>query len=93
MAATREGVAKVDIAVDEVTDDLDLRGDGEGLASTVAQVARDAGDAVGLLDTELGDRQVRAVEANQGDVSSMKSGDKRQMGFRVWRASVAPAVR
>ena len=73
------GDAHVHVAVDEVADDLDLALDVEGLAGAVAQVAGDGGDAVRLLDAELRDGQVGAVQANQRDVGAVQRGDERQI--------------
>ncbi len=70
------GVADVDVAVDEVADDFDLGLDVEGFAGAVAEVGGDGGDAVGLLDAELGYREVGAVEADEGDVRAVQGGDE-----------------
>ena len=51
----------------------------EGLAGAVAKVGGDGGDAVGLLDAELGDGQVRAVEADERDVGAVERGDEGKM--------------
>jgi len=67
--------ALIDVAVDEVADDFDLGGDAEGFAGAVAEIAGDAGDAVGLGDAELRDGEVGAVEADEGDVGSVEGGD------------------
>jgi hypothetical protein len=69
------GLADVDVAVDEVSDDFDLGGDVEGFAGAVAEVAGDAGHAVGLGDSETGDGEVGGVEADEGDVGSVEGGD------------------
>ena len=73
------GIADVDVAVDEVADDLDLGVDVEGFASAVAEIAGDGGDAVGLLDAELCDGQIGAVEAYEGDVGAVEGGDEGKM--------------
>src|SRR5258707_9826391 len=70
------GVADVDVAVDEVADDLDLGVDLECLAGAVAQVGGDGGDSVGLFDAKLCDGQVRAVEAHERDVGAVQGGDE-----------------
>src|SRR5258708_22369888 len=73
------GVADVDVAVDEVADDLDLGVDLEGFAGSVAQIGGDRGDSVGLLDAELCDGQIRAVEADERDVGAVQGGDEGEM--------------
>src|SRR5258708_4633666 len=73
------GVADVDVAVDEVADDLDLGVDLEGFAGSVAQIGGDRGDSVGLLDAELCDGQLRAVEADERDVGAVQGGDEGEM--------------
>ena len=73
------GGADVDVAVDEVADDFDLGVDVKGFAGAVAKVSGDGGDAVGLLDAELGDGKVGAVEADEGDVGAVEGGDEGQM--------------
>ena len=69
------GVAEVDVAVDEVADDLDGVGGGEGLEGAVAEVGGDGGDAVGLLDAEAGDGEIGGIEADEGDVGAVEGGD------------------
>jgi hypothetical protein len=73
------GIADVDVAVDEVADDLDLAVDGEGLAGAVAEMAGDGGDAVGLGDAEAGDGEIRPVLADEGDVCAVEGGDEGEM--------------
>ena len=51
----------VDSAIYKVVNHLDLVLHGEGLVSSFAEVLRNGGDPVGLLDGELGDWKVRAV--------------------------------
>ena len=73
------GAGLVDVAIDEVADDFDGCLDLEGFVGAVAEVGRDGGDAVGLLDAELGDGEVGAVEADEGDVGAVESGDEGEM--------------
>ena len=73
------GIADVDVAVDEVADDLDLGVDVEGFAGAVAEVGGDGGDAVGLFDAELCDGKVGAVEADERDVGAVERGDEGKM--------------
>ena len=73
------GIADVDVAVDEVADDLDLGADVEGFASAIAEVGGDGGDAVGLFDAELGDGEVGAVEADERNVGAVEGGDEGKM--------------
>src|SRR6202020_1326809 len=73
------GIAEVDVAVDEVAADLDLRGDSEGFGRSPTEVGGDGGDAVGLLDAEFCDGEVGAVKADEGDVSAVKGGDEGEM--------------
>jgi hypothetical protein len=50
----------------------------EGFARAIGEVLRDGGDAVGLVDTKAGDREVAAIEADEGDVGAVESGDEGQ---------------
>jgi len=70
------GAADVDVAVDEIADDLDLAVNGEGLAGAVAEMGGDGGDAVGLGDAKAGDGEIAAVLADEGDVGAVEGGDE-----------------
>ncbi len=48
------GIAHIEVAVDEVADDFYLTSDAEVFAGLVAEVRRDGGDAVGLVNAETG---------------------------------------
>src|SRR5581483_1032920 len=72
------GVAAIKIAVDEVGDDANLAFHRELRPRSFAQVVRDGGYTVALLDGKAGDRKVRAVLADQRNVSPMKCGNKGQ---------------
>jgi len=91
------GISGVEVAVDEVADDFDVAGNVESLISAVAKIAGDSGDAVGLVDAELGDGKVAAVEANEGDVGPVERGDEGKMfaagGEHLAREQCADAVR
>ncbi len=73
------GVADVEVAVDEVADDFDLARDAEVFARSLTKVRGDGGDAVGLVDAELGDGEIRAVEADERDVGAVQRGDEGQV--------------
>ena len=68
----------VDIAVDEVGDDLDGAFGVEVLDGFFAQVIRNRGDSVALVDAEPCDGQVGMVEADEGDVGAVQGGDEGQ---------------
>ena len=72
-------LANVDVAVDEVADDLDFGGDVECFAGAVAEIAGDGGNSVRLLDAELGDGQIGAIEADEGDVGAVQGSDEGEM--------------
>ena len=72
----------VHLAVDEVPDDADLLGDAKNLHRAGAQVVADGGNAVGLLDGELGDRKVGGFGADERDVGPVEGGDERQAAVR-----------
>ena len=55
-----------------------MAGDAEVAEGLVAEVLRDAGDAVGLLDGVAGDGQIAAIEADEGDVGAVERGDEGQ---------------
>jgi len=65
------------IAVDEVGDDFDVVLDVEDVKRAVAQILRNRGYAVALLDGEARNRKVGAVEPDQRDVGAVQGGDKR----------------
>jgi len=69
--------AQILIAVHKVRDDLDVVLDVEHLKRAVAQILRDRGHAVALLDGKARNRKIRAVEADQRDVGPVQGGDKR----------------
>ncbi len=71
-------VRTVNVAVDEVGDDADLVFDAEHLHGSLFQIIADTSHAVGLLDGELGDGQIRTVRAHQRDVGAVQRGHKRQ---------------
>ncbi len=61
--------------VDEVGDDIHASvAAAEGLDRLVLEPLRDGGDAVGALDREAGDRLVRVVLPDDGDVGAMQGG-------------------
>jgi len=70
------GLARVQIAVDEIGDDLDGAFDVELFEGLREEVVGDGGDAVALLDREARDRKVAAVAADQGDVRAVERGDE-----------------
>ncbi len=57
--------------------------DVEGFAGAVAQIGGDGGDAVRLLDAELCDGQIGAVEAYQCNVGAVQCGDEGEMDAAV----------
>jgi len=74
--------AQILVAVHEVRDDFDMVLDIENIERAVAQILRDGGHAVALLDGKTRNRKIRAVEPDQSDVGAVQSGDKRQMAPR-----------
>jgi len=77
--ALREvGQARVEIAIDEVGDDLDGPLDVEFLEGLVQKILRNGGDAVALFDGKLGNRQIRTIAADQGNVRAVKRGNERK---------------
>ena len=67
------GLAGVEIAVDEVGDDLDGALDVEFFQGLREQIVGDGGDAVALLDGKSGDGEVAEVAADQGDVGAVRA--------------------
>jgi hypothetical protein len=71
------GFADVIVTIDKVMDDLDLGGgDIKCFASAVAEMVGYRGDAVGLYYPKPSDREVRVIEAHEGDVGSVEGGDE-----------------
>ena len=70
------GIAQVDVAIDEVGDDVDRAGGRKGFDGLASQIVGDGGDAVTLVNGVAGDRQIGAVGADQGDVCPVQRGDK-----------------
>ena len=77
---TQRGIvlAGVEIAIDEIGNDLDGALDIEFLERGFFQVMGDGSDAVGLLDGEFGDGQEAAIVADQSDVGAVERGNERQ---------------
>jgi len=69
--------AQILVAVHKVGDDLDVVLDVENSQGAGAQILRDGGHAVALLDGETRDRKIGAVEADESDVGAVQGGDKR----------------
>jgi hypothetical protein len=80
------GGAAVQIAVHKVRNDFDGAFDVELLQRFAKQVARNAGDAVALLDGEPGDGKIAAVAADECDVRAMQRGNERETARRSHRA-------
>ena len=76
------GLAGVEIAIDEIRDDVDGALDVEFFERLREQVIGDGGDAVALLDGKAGDREIAAVAADQRDVGAVQSGDEGQAARR-----------
>src|SRR5580698_5173975 len=70
-------LAHVDIAVDKITNYLDLRSYTEELTGAIAKITRDRCNSIRLRNPELGNGQVRTVKPNQSNVGSMQSSNKR----------------
>ena len=70
------GLARVEIAVDEIGDDFDGALDVELFEGLLQEVLRDGGDAVGLLDGKFCDGEIAAIAADERDVGAVKSGDE-----------------
>jgi len=75
-------LALIVVAVHEVGNDFDVVLDVEDFQRAGAQVLRDGGDAVALLDGKTGDRKIGAVQSDQRDVGAVQRGDKRQIAAR-----------
>src|SRR5262249_50384604 len=69
----------LEITVDEVRNYLDWPLDLEFSHRAIAQVIRNRGDAVALLDGKPRDRQVAAVSSHQGDIGAMERRDEWQL--------------
>jgi len=74
--------ALVVVAVHEIGDDFDVILDVEYVECAVAQILRDRGYAVALLNGKARNRKIGAVEPDQRDVGAVQGGDKRQMAAR-----------
>ena len=59
--------------------DANLIAHAEFFYSSTAQVLADGGDAIGLLDGELSDREVGRVSAYQRDIGAMQRGDEGEL--------------
>src|ERR1700683_4050040 len=68
----------VKITVHEIRNHLNGPLDFEFLQGAVAQVIRNSGHAVALLDGKSRDGQIAAVAADQRDIGAMERGDERQ---------------
>src|SRR6202040_73754 len=68
-------VAGVEIAVDEIGDNVDGALDVEFLERLRQQVLRDGGDAVALLDGKTRNRGIAAVAAGERNVGAMVGGE------------------
>jgi len=75
-AETFVGSAIIEVAIHKIGDDFDGTLDVELFESLIEEVAGDGGDAVTLLDGKLGDGEITAVAADQGDVRAVKRGDE-----------------
>jgi len=80
-ALCETGFARVQIAIDEIRDDFDGALDVEVPDGLIEEIFGDGGDAVALLDGKSGDREIRTIAADQGDVRTVKSGDERQAAW------------
>ena len=69
-------IAQVNVAIDEVRDDMDRAGGREGFNGLAPQIIGDGGDAVAFVDGVAGDRQIGAIGAYQGDVGPVQRGHK-----------------
>jgi len=74
--------AQVVVAVHEIRDHFDVVLDVENIQSAVAQILRDGGDAVALLDGKTRNRKIRAVKPDQRDIGAVQGRDKRQIAPR-----------
>ena len=82
----------VDIAVYKVGDGFDRPFDGEIVEGFLAQILRNCGYAVALLDAVAGNGQVSAVDAYESYVGAVQSCDEGQAApwaAHIWRASSA----
>ena len=85
-AKAGSGLAAVEVAVDEIGDDVNGPLDVEFLESLAEEVSGDSGDAIALFDGEFRDREIGAVATNQGDVGAVERGDERKSPRRRHRA-------
>src|ERR1700683_3731686 len=69
----------VQIAVDEIGDDLNGTLDVEIMNRAVAKIVGNSSSAVSLSDRKTSDREITAVVANQSDVGSVQGGDEWQL--------------
>ena len=75
-------LAAVEIAIDEIGNDLDGPLDVEFFDGFLLEIVRDAGHAVGLFDGKARDGKKAAIVADQRDVGAVQRGDKRQAARR-----------
>ncbi len=74
--------ADIEVAIDEIGDDLDGAADVEFGDGAILEVAGDGSDGVTLLDGEAGDGEVAAVAADEGDIGAVEGGDEREAAGR-----------
>lgn len=63
--------------------DFDRFGDVEDVDGLLPKLIGDGGHGVGLFDRVFGDAEVRAVDADQGDVGSVEGGDEGERAFAL----------
>ena len=69
----------VNVTVDEVSDHFNRVGCGEGLVGSVGQIRADCSDTVRLINAELGDGEIGAIEADQRDIRAVQRRDEGEM--------------
>src|SRR5215472_10110636 len=68
-------LANVNVAIDEIADDLDFTGYTECLPGAVAQVTGDAGDSIGAHNSKTGNWKIGRIKTDKRYVCSVKRGD------------------
>jgi len=69
--------AQVVVAVHEVRDDFNVVLDVENIKRAITQILRDRRHAIALLNRKTRNRKIRAVEADERNVSAVQGSDKR----------------
>ena len=81
------------VAIDEIRNHLDRPLNAQLILRHFTQIFGNRRDGVAFLDGEAGDRKIRAILPDQGDVSPVKRGDKGELARPCHRARQVGADR